>query len=95
MGGFHGVLQAAKSFSRRPAFREPVTEKLTFTIHGRWSHKGEQLRGDIMNDQEDSEENKTELLKMIITIFEIIFKNLSGGTEIVNLIPLKRELLEV
>lgn len=48
-----------------------------------------------MNDQEDSEENKTELLKMIITIFEIIFKNLSEGTEIVNLIPLKRELLEV
>lgn len=48
-----------------------------------------------MNDQEDSEENKTELLKMIITIFEIIFKNLSGDTEIVNLIPLKRELLEV
>lgn len=95
VGGFHGVLQAAKSFSRRPAFREPVMEKLTFTTRGRWSHRGEQLRGDIMNDQEDSEENKTELLKMIITIFEIIFKNLSGGTEIVNLIPLKRELLEV
>lgn len=34
VAGFHGVLQVAKSFSRKPIFREPVLDKLTLTTQG-------------------------------------------------------------
>lgn len=78
MAGFHGILQAAKYFSKRPTFRESVLDKLTLTGHRRWSHRDKQAIRNIRNHQEDSEKNNTELLKMKTVEMKRIKKNLSG-----------------
>lgn len=84
MAGFHGVFQAAKYFSRRPTFRESVLYKLTLIAHRRCSHRDKQGTGNIRNHQEDSEKNKTELLKMKTIIVEIKKEKPPWGKERVN-----------
>lgn len=74
VAGFHGTFQAAKSFSRRPAFRESALDTLTL-------NHSEEAIGDIRNDQGDSGKNKIELLKMKTIIVGRKKKNFSGIKE--------------
>ena len=58
VAGFHGTLQAAKSFSRRPTFRESVLDKLTLTSHGESNGRHQEYSGRFRKKQNRTSRNE-------------------------------------